>query len=370
VTDTDGTVPHGEGAVDSLEDLLTYDPSLDQNLFSTHNRAVPGQACARCHLWSRGKGYRGAVGRDGVYRADGCAACQMIYSNDGYSASADASIDHAEQGHPLVHTITKKVTNEQCTHCHHRGARIGLSFSGRSQMPPRLPSGAGVPGTTAVIFNGNNHYVDPETDPEDIHHSLGLDCIDCHTRAGVMGDGNIYGHMDQATKIQCESCHGLPDAPATTLDEDGNQLTNVQTELDGRVLLTGKVSGSVHEVPQVQDLVDSGAPEYNPQAATAMGPDHIKADGGLACYACHTSWVPNCFGCHFERDERFTGMNLLAGDTEVGRARTNNKMFVALRHFSMGKNPRREVLALYRGLSPDRGSHRTRRHDDPGLRDA
>ena len=28
-----------------------------------------------------------------------------------------------------------------------------------------------------------------------------------------MGDGNIYGHMDQATKVECRQCHGTPDCP-------------------------------------------------------------------------------------------------------------------------------------------------------------
>jgi hypothetical protein len=163
VEDFDGTVPTELGAVFSLEDLIVYDPTNDPELVSTHFQAVPSQACARCHLWSRGKGYRGAEGQDGVYRADGCAACHMPYDNKGLSRSADPSIDHGEPGHPMTHTITKAIPTEQCLHCHHRGARIGLSFTGRSQMPPRLPSGPGVPGTTDMKFNGNYHYVDEET---------------------------------------------------------------------------------------------------------------------------------------------------------------------------------------------------------------
>ncbi|MFQ5518245.1 MAG: hypothetical protein ACE5E8_11800, partial [Acidimicrobiia bacterium] len=203
VTDDDGVVPTAAGAVESLLDLIEYDPAQDQSKFATHYAAVPGQACARCHLWSRGKGFRGAEGAEGTYRADGCAACHMLYGDDGRSTSADASIDHQEQGHPLVHNITRAIPTEQCLRCHHRGARIGLSFTGRSQMPPRLPSGPDVAGTTDVKFNGNYHYADVATNPPDLHGERGLNCIDCHTQAGVMGDGNIYGHMDQATKIEC-----------------------------------------------------------------------------------------------------------------------------------------------------------------------
>jgi hypothetical protein len=335
--DGDGDVPTEDGAVAELLDLITYDPALDPSLYSTHFRAVPAQACARCHLWSRGKGYRGAVGADGVYRADGCVACHMVYADDGRSLSADSSIDHVEQGHPKVHTITKAIPTGQCLHCHHRGARIGLSYTGRAQMPPRLPSGPGVTGTTDVVFNGNYHYTDADTNPPDVHMEEGMHCIDCHVRAGVMGDDNVYGHMDQATKIECRQCHGTPDADGTLLDLDDQPLNNV-SEFLGVTRLVSKVDGQLHLVTQVPDLVDHTSPKYNPRASCAMNENHIKDEGGLECYACHSSWTPNCFGCHFERDEREMGLNLVTRQWEVGKATTNNKVFESLKHFSMGFN--------------------------------
>jgi hypothetical protein len=338
VSDDDGEVPFEKGAVDNLEDLITFDPRDDPSEFATHYKAVPGQACARCHLWSRGKGYRGAVGAEGVYRADGCAACHMIYANDGLSRSADPSIDHTEPGHPMTHIITKAIPSDQCIHCHHRGARIGLSFTGRAQMPPNLPSGPGVPGTTDVKFNGNYHYSDQETNPPDLHHAAGLHCIDCHTKNGVMGDGNIYGHMDQATKIRCRTCHGLPTSLGTLIDEDGLELNNVTANRDRSVVLTSKVTGQQYAIGQVMNVVDPGSVDYDPTAACAMNENHLKQDGGLECYACHTSWAPNCFGCHFERDEREMGRNLVTREWEVGKASTANKVFESLKHFSMGKN--------------------------------
>jgi hypothetical protein len=337
VEDFDGYVPEDQGAVASLENLITYDPAGDPLETSTHFAAVPAQACARCHLWSRGKGYRGAVGKDGTYRADGCAACHMLYSNDGRSQSGDPTIDHAEQGHPMHHVVTKAIPTEQCLHCHHRGARIGLSFTGRAQMPPRLPSGPGVTGTTDVQFNNNYHYVDPETNPPDIHGELGLDCIDCHTRNEVMGDGNIWGHMDQATKIECRTCHGMPDSEGTLVDNDGHGLWNV-TNAGGSVRLISKVDGQYHEVTQIMDLVDPLSNDHNPRAACAMDDNHLRKEGGLECYACHSYWTPNCFGCHFERDERFEGVNLVTRQSEVGRVRTNNKVFESLKQFFMGPN--------------------------------
>jgi hypothetical protein len=335
IEDTDGDVPVEEGAVESLLDLIIYNGG-DQTDFATHFRAVPSQACARCHLWSRGRGYRGAgeFGNvDGTYRADGCAACHMLYSNSGLSESADISINHTEGGHPRSHVITKEIPSEQCIHCHHRGARIGLQFTGRAQMPPRLPSGPGVPGTTDELFNKNYHYTVEDTNPQDVHAQAGMHCIDCHTDNGIHGDGNIWGHMDQATKIECRTCHGMPNEAPSLFDNDGISLTNVVLEPNGDYVLTSKVTGNQHIIPIARDIVKN-----NPAASCAMDDNHLKPEGGLECYSCHTSWIPNCFGCHFERDETQMGLNYVTGEFEVGKVSTNNKIFEALRHFSLGEN--------------------------------
>lgn len=335
--DQDGVVPTHRGAVQGLQDLIRYDPAGDPSKIGTHFAAVPGQACARCHLWSRGKGFRGAVGAEGVYRADGCAACHVLYASDGLSRSADRSLSRTQPGHPRFHAITKAVTTEQCLHCHHRGARIGLSFTGLSQMPPRLPSGPGVPGTTQERFNGDYHFADTNANPPDIHHQLGMHCIDCHTKAESEGDGNLYGHMDQATKIECETCHGRPGEMPTLQDNDGQPLWNLR-QVGSDVVLTSKVTGRQHPVPLVKDVVNPQSPRFNPRAARAMDGHHIKAQGGLECYACHSAWMPTCYGCHFERDERQMGLNLVTRQQEFGKVRLDNRVFVTFRRFALGPN--------------------------------
>ncbi len=358
VTDDDGVVPFEKGAVDALIDLIIYDPNADQSLVATHFAAVPSQGCARCHLWSRGKGYRGAVGADGTYRADGCAACHMPYANNGLSLSADTAIDHTEPGHPKYHSITRQIPTEQCIHCHHRGARIGLNFTGRAQMPPRLPSGPGIPGTTDEIFNSNYHYTVGDTNPPDVHHELGMHCIDCHVGSEIMGDGNIYGHMDQATKIECRSCHGLPGEAPTLQDNDGVPLPNIDfVSRGGRgslgdVVLTSKVDGVQHLTPLAMEFTDPASPSYNPRAACAMDDNHIKHEGGLECYACHSAWVPNCFGCHFERNETLEGLNLWTGLMEEGKVNTSNKIFESLRPFSIGPNSEGRVAPYLVACQP------------------
>ncbi|MHC5022794.1 MAG: hypothetical protein ACYTGG_02620 [Planctomycetota bacterium] len=346
VTDDDGNVPVEKGAVQSLLDLLVYTGG-DPSLVSTHFAAVPSQACARCHLWSRGKGYRGAENADGVYRADGCAACHILYANDGLSQSADLAINHAEPGHAIEHVVTKQVPTEQCVHCHHRGARIGLNFTGRAQMPPRLPSGPGVAGTTDVRFNSNYHYTVPDTNPQDIHRDAGMHCIDCHVGSEIMGDSNIWGHMDQATKIECRNCHGTPGEEPTLTDNDGEPLPNVLIDDESNIILTSKVTGAEHPVTRAIDVVATNA-----NAACAMNDNHLKADGGLECYACHSAWIPNCYGCHFERDERQAGLNLFTREYEIGKVSTNNKVFETLRRFTLGPNSEGRVAPYIVACQP------------------
>jgi len=363
ITDDDGFVPTERGAVQSLVDLLIFDPSEDPSLIATHFAAVPSQACARCHLWSRGKGYRGAPNQDGLYRADGCAACHLPYANDGLSQSADPSIDHDQPGHPKTHIVTRQIPTQQCLHCHHRGARIGLSFTGRAQMPPGLTSGPGVPGTTDEKFNNNYHYTLPDTNPPDIHGQRGMHCIDCHTKGGIMGDGNLYGHMDQATKIECRTCHGLPDQLPNFRDNDFELLPNVYyvdpndkntgpEEPLHEVMLVSKVTKEQHTVPIAMDIVNPDSPKYNPRAACAMNGNHLKAQGGLDCYACHAAWVPNCYGCHFERNEQEMGLNYITGQLEVGKVRTNDKVFESLRNFSIGPNSSGRIVPYLVACQP------------------
>lgn len=351
VRDEDGEVPVEKGAVASLLDLVRYDPAGDPLKVSTHYAAVPGQACARCHLWSRGKGHRGALGAEGLYRADGCAACHVLYADHGLSESADTAISHAERGHPRMHAITRAIPTEQCRHCHHRGARIGLSFTGLSQMPPRLASGPGVPGTTSERFNGDYHFSDPATNPPDVHHQLGMHCIDCHTAAESMGDGNLYGHMDQATRIECESCHGRPGQAPTLEDNDGEPLPNLRIE-NGAVVLTSKVTGRQHRVPLAGEVVDPQSPHFNPRAARAMTPHHLKDQGGMECYACHSAWMPTCYGCHFERDERQQGLNLVTRELEPGKVRLDNRVFITFRRFALGPNSEGRLAPYVVGCQP------------------
>ncbi|RMD98878.1 MAG: hypothetical protein D6812_12685, partial [Deltaproteobacteria bacterium] len=300
MVDDDGFVPHEWGAVPHVEQIPPFDENADETLLSTQYMDLPRKECATCHLWAPGKA------RPGEYRSYGCAACHIPYAYDGLSQSLDPTIPADQPGHPIQHQITRKLGTEVCARCHYRGARIGLSFQGRFQLVEGTPAGPGVPGTTPVPYNGAYLGEEPENTPPDVHFQRGMDCIDCHFANDVMGDGNIYTHMNMAVEIECTDCHGTPWSHSNLHTSRGTPIENLREE-DGRFILTTKVTGKELEVPQVKDVLDPDHPRYNPRAARAMTPKHLEEEGGLECYACHSAWTVNCYGCHMKRDASQNG---------------------------------------------------------------
>ena len=337
IEDLDGDIPTEWGALASMEQVQPEDTSWPEGTVQRHYSDVPRKLCTTCHLWSRGLADRGVAGYEGSYRSEGCAACHFVYADDGLSRSGDSLIDHTEVGHPIVHQITKQIPTQQCAHCHTRGVRIGLSFQGLAQLPPDTPKGGGYVGLTEEPRYGDFLIENAATHPMDIHAERGMHCIDCHVREEIMGDGNLYGHMDQAVQIECTDWHGTVDDYGTGVTERGAVHDNLEWQ-NGLMLLTGKVNGGIHIVPQVKDIVDPTSVFYNESAAAAMNHDHIKVDGGLECYACHAGWQNNCYGCHFFRDLDETQLDTLAGMETHGLVETGDKYFTDFNNFQMGWN--------------------------------
>lgn len=355
VRDEDGDVPRN--AYKSLPAIPP--PSIAHpDDIGQHFADLPRKSCMVCHLYSRGLGVRGRLGQDGWYRADGCAACHVLYEPDGLSRSRDASIDRLEPGHPRTHELTSKIPTATCTKCHALDANIGMSFRGLAQLPPGVPGGPDVPGTTNKLSKGQFFLNDPAVCPPDVHFERGLHCIDCHTGEDTMGDGNIYGVMDDAVGISCTTCHGTYTSKATFADRRGNKLRHVQWK-NGIAILTGKVDGKAHVIKQVVDVLDRGHRDFNAKAARAMDPvKHAR----LACYACHNAWSVNFFGFHFDRNESFTQLDILSGNRTPGRVTTQEKIFATFRHYYLGVDSHGRISPYMVGFSTT-GSY----HDKKGV---
>lgn len=52
-----------------------------------------------------------------------------------------------------------------------------------------------------------------------------LDCVDCHTRGEVMGDGDIHASQKDIQYVQCKTCHGTPtELPLSKTLTDPNDI--------------------------------------------------------------------------------------------------------------------------------------------------
>lgn len=334
------------GAVDELVQVPEFEERDGRDKLATHFGDLARKECMQCHLWSEGRAVRGRVGFDGDYRGEGCAACHVAYAIDGLSESRDPSIPRTEPGHPRKHTMVRHATTDTCSTCHYGDATIGLHFRGLAQLPPNVPGGPDIPGTTDRQLNRSFYLNDPEICPPDIHHEKGMHCVDCHTRADVMGDGKLHGQMEYAVEITCEACHGTFDEPTKLETERGTRLNHLFWDGD-RVKMTSKVTGKEHVVPQVVHVIDSKHEDYNPDAKEAM----TSAHGKLECYTCHASWNTNFLGFHFSRNESLTQLDLLSGKRTPGRVTTQEKVFATFKSFYAGLNEAGKVAPYLTGFS-------------------
>ena len=289
VKDKDGKTPIKKGAKKQLKKLPKYNP--DKPISDT-NHPVDDylrNQCLRCHVWSEGHQ------RDGDWRASGCAACHVIYDNDGTYKGNDQAIDKSKKGYPRKHKLTTKIDSNQCQHCHNRGGRTGVSYMGMMEDP------YGAPWTDEGKKQSKLHGKNYKKLQADVHYKRGLECIDCHTSEEMHGDGNIYSKKEQAVDVRCKTCHGTADKPATLKDADGNKLNNLRKE-NGKVILTAKVTGKEHIIPEIKDQKETISKEG--QVAMFEIEEH---QNNLECYSCHSEWAPQCYGCHAKQDLRKTG---------------------------------------------------------------
>jgi hypothetical protein len=342
--DEDGVIP--DGALAAVEQVPGFDRKGRRDRIETHYADLPRKACMHCHLWSEGRAVDGRLGLDGDYRGEGCAACHVTYADDGRSRSADPSIDHTEPGHPIAHRFTSAIPTDTCTRCHYGDASIGLHFRGLAQLVPGMPAGPDVAGTTDRLQNGVFYIRDADMTPPDVHHQAGMHCIDCHTAADAMGDGNLWPQMDHAVEIECESCHGTIDDVSDLMTSRGRRVQNLQREGD-EFFLVSKVTGRRHRVKQARHVVSPGHPDYRPAAAAAMDESH----GRLECYTCHSGWNVDFFGFHFDRNEQFTQLDLISGDRTPGRVTTQEKVFATFNQLRLGLNHEGRIAPYMVGFS-------------------
>lgn len=252
--------------------------------------------CATCHLWKQKNDLPGAPDFFNE-KGGGCSACHYILpeGDKGLTVTAfdkkneDGGEGEKKKPHPL---IIKKIPEENCIRCHNRSGRIGLSYTGIFEA-----EGYGTPyekgGLSSKRLPGDRFYLEIA---EDVHHKQGMACIDCHTRDEVMGDGTSYAHYEEQLEISCQVCHS--EDPGTT--RKGKKLTNLSRE-NGKNILIGRNNQKHY-------------PLQPPNKESCSYPGHKR----LTCESCHSTWVPQCYGCHAKRDARETDLDKLTLEESEG----------------------------------------------------
>ncbi len=265
------------GESDSQDTDLTVEQLLDSgqtSLALDYFRKL----CATCHLWKQKNDLPGAPDFFNE-KGGGCSACHNVLPADmekqGVAGFGDETKrDESKKVHPL---IIKKVEDENCLRCHNRSGRIGISYIGVFES-----EGYGTPyehgGMSSKQLPGQRFYLEIA---DDIHHAKEMACIDCHTRNEIMGNGTSYAHYEDQLEISCEMCH----SEHIGVTKKGDSVSNIHKK-DGKFQLTGRVNDKVHPLP----LAKKGVCDF-------------KGHERVTCEACHSTWVPQCYGCHAKRDE-------------------------------------------------------------------
>jgi hypothetical protein len=166
---------------------------------------------------------------------------------------------------------------------------------------------------------------------QDIHLEKGMHCADCHFSQDEHGNGQLYAEYGNNIEIECQDCHGTINATTNLLTSGpaappgGTDLRLGTTPfgrrrfawIDGRLYQRSMLNpGMEWEVIQVKDSITPGNAHYNERSAYAKtiqkdgttwgagaGGNLAHADAKMTCYACHTSWMTSCSGCHLPQEQ-------------------------------------------------------------------
>jgi hypothetical protein len=162
----------------------------------------------------------------------------------------------------------------------------------------------------------------------DIHLEKGMHCIDCHFEQDSHGTGKLYAEPRAAIELDCTDCHGTIEKRASLISSGpasptgGTHFDSLRTPWNARRFeyREGKLFQRSMVEPdkkwEVVQVLDTITPENIHYSEKSRWAKTIQKDGKtwgnlpadssqlahansrMTCYACHTSWTPNCFGCH------------------------------------------------------------------------
>ncbi len=276
-----------------LKDKPTSKQSLAEDHFS--------KLCAACHVNQKEEIFKNTGFEK---RGGGCVDCHKVSDEISQERGQKLIIKNeelwSETRTKIVHPkLSTKIPSENCLKCHNRSNRIGLSYFGKFES-----EGYGTPykngELTHKIDRGRYYY----ELPADIHHSSAkLDCIDCHTEVGVMGDGKHHTHMESAVDISCKDCHN------PTFKKSSNfglasmlSVLNGDIPLSKKIAVTHKKNTPLYNLQENKNKIEffrkKDGKKFDMSRMSDAPYHSSKEHERLDCTACHSSWIPSCYGCH------------------------------------------------------------------------
>jgi len=267
--------------------------------------------CSNCHLGAEKTAF-GEITQ--MSRGGGCNACHLNYTtkaNEDLKRYLDSDKKELPTSHPSTDVF---MSDMHCYGCHSRSGRISTNYEGWQET---IYNDDEIPNDDQKYKVNDDKRV-YQYIGEDVHHALGLLCIDCHSSHEVMGDGENYAHAEDAVKVTCSDCHSK-----------GDRNTVSYEELDTESLLVFLHREYEHQDKKIIAVADGGHPLVNtfikndtafligkknkklhvltPQGTCAKDAVHSN----VSCSTCHSSWATKCIGCHNEYEPNAAGYDLL-----------------------------------------------------------
>ncbi len=273
--------------------IKDYSTGVQELLHETESRNLAidqyRKMCGGCHLWKR----RGDLNTERGRRGGGCTDCHII------DEKRESIKKTGNFQHPVM---TTRIPSENCIKCHNRSARIGLSYEGKYES-----EGYGTPyrgsGFSTRRLSGGRFYLELKGD---VHHEkAGMDCIDCHTGTGLMGDGKRYTTMEGQKDIRCNDCHNPEPYKIKSPDEKGARLSfyNNRTDISDNTLIA--ISSKKTQLYNVQKfngrwhlIRKRDGKRFEIKLTSSESYHTMNGHERLSCQACHSQWMPQCYGCH------------------------------------------------------------------------
>jgi hypothetical protein len=309
---------------------------IGESAADTHLRNL----CASCHIGNEKTEY-GPITE--LTRGGGCNACHLNYTEkskkDLNLLSTSKSDSSIIKFHP---SLTLEVTNNHCFGCHSRSGRISTSYEGWHETSLTIndvdknqllvPSGYNLELSADETQRLKEDYPNDsqyrlledervfEFVSADVHHTRGMECIDCHNSYELMGDGNLNAHQNEQTNIECEDCHTKNESNFVTsnqLDSESRKIIELRkfNEPNRKYLIT-----RIDSIPLINTYIKDDNSKVligkNSKKEYKLNPPNFiceegKAHDRLSCNSCHTAWAPQCVGCHTEFDKNVSGYDNL-----------------------------------------------------------